>query len=115
MEQAARGHDIVALKIHGESARLNFPVDQYKTILPVVNGHTEQELINAVLKDAELAMQRTTKFKGVRKTGPNHYEATVDKDMVTRALQQNAKHEKKAAADGDAPAVHHKVSTFHCA
>lgn len=115
MEQAARGHDIVALKIHGESARLNFPVDQYKTILPVVNGHTEQELINAVLKDAELAMQRTSKFKGVRKTGPNHYEATLDKDMVTRALQQNAKHEKKAAAGGDAPAVHHKVSTFHCA
>lgn len=114
MEQAARGHDVVAIKIHGESALLNFPVDHYKALLPVIEGHSEEELVNAVLKDAELSMQRTSKFKGVRKTGPNHYEAAIDTEMVARALQQNAKHEKKnTVAAGEAPVVPHRTTAFH--
>lgn len=117
IEQAARAYDIMAIKIHGENTELNFPVDQYKAILPVVNSHTEGELLNAVLKDAELAAQRTSKLKGVRKTGPNHFEAAVDTDMVKRALDQNAKSEEKAAAAaklaGQAPSIHHCTNTFN--
>ena len=117
VEQAARGYDVMAIKIHGEGAALNFPLDNYKSIMQVINSHTEAELHHAVLKDAELAIQRTSKFKGVRKTGPNHYEATVDTELVARALHQKAKSELKAATTakraGDPSLIQHCTSSFH--
>lgn len=116
VDQAARGYDIMAIKIHGERIPLNFPLDNYKGIMKLINSHTEAELLHAVQKDAELAIQRTSKFKGVRRTGPNHYEATVDTEMVARALNQNAKSVKKAGAaakGGEAPPIQHLTSSFH--
>lgn len=117
VDQAARGYDVMAIKIHGESAALNFPLDNYKGIMKLINSRTEAELLQAILKDAELACQRTSKFKGVRRTGPHHYEATVDTEMVTRALNQKAKSGKKkapAAKRGvEAPEIQHCTSSFH--
>jgi len=34
------------------------------------------------MKDSDLARQRTSKFKGVRRTGPGQYEAQIDAGVV---------------------------------
>jgi len=94
--QAARAHDLVALKVLGEDAELNFPKETYKATLPIVQAHTEEEVIRAILKDSELARQRTSKYKGVRRTGPGQYEALIDaevasgKDRVSEPLVMHA-------------------------
>jgi hypothetical protein len=115
MDQAARAHDMVAIKILGEETALNFPLEQYKAILPIIHGNSEEQLVSAVVKDGELSKQRTSKFKGVRRTGANHYEATIDAEMVARALQQDAKGKEKAsqAAMEGHYGVHHHTNTFH--
>ena len=82
-DQAARAHDLVALKVLGEDADLNFPVETYKATLPIVQAHTEEEVIRAILKDSELARQRTSKYKGVRRTGPGQYEALIDAEVAS--------------------------------
>lgn len=82
-DQAARAHDLVALKLLGEDAELNFPRETYRTTLPIVQAHTEEEVLRAILKDSELARQRTSKYKGVRRTGPGQYEALIDAEVAS--------------------------------
>jgi len=82
-DQAARAHDLVALKVLGEDAELNFPKEMYKATLPIVQAHTEEEVLRAILKDSELARQRTSKYKGVRRTGPGQYEALIDAEVAS--------------------------------
>lgn len=82
-DQAARAHDLVALKVLGEDAELNFPKETYRATLPIVQAHTEEEVIRAILKDSELARQRTSKYKGVRRTGPGQFEALIDAEVAS--------------------------------
>lgn len=90
-DQAGRAHDLAALKILGDDAPINFPKEIYKATLPVLNAHSEEELIRALMKDSELARQRTSKFKGVRRTGPGQFEAQIDAGIVAASAQDEAK------------------------
>jgi hypothetical protein len=81
-DQAGRAHDIAALKLHGEAAVTNFPREGYLNTLPVLAAHSEEEVVAALKKDSELALQRTSKFKGVRRTAPGQYEARAEVAVV---------------------------------
>jgi len=62
----------------------NFPRENYASTLPVLEAHSEDEVVAALKKDSELALQRTSKYKGVRRTAPGQYEARVDDEVVAR-------------------------------
>ena len=105
-EQAARAYDLVALKVLGEDADLNYSKDVYKATLPIVQAHSEEEVIRAIMKDSELARQRTSKYKGVKRTGPGQFEALVDAEIALGA---------KNKKDTMMPTVqiHHNTETFN--
>ncbi|WPT16201.1 AP2-like ethylene-responsive transcription factor AIL7 [Picochlorum sp. SENEW3] len=107
-DQAGRAHDLAALKILGDDAPINFPKEIYKATLPVLNAHSEDELIRALMKDSELARQRTSKFKGVRRTGPGQYEAQIDAGVVAASAQDAAK-----KAQQDQIYAPHNTETFN--
>lgn len=83
-EQAGRAHDIAALKLHGAAASTNFAVETYAATLPVLETHSGPEVLAALRKDSDLAVQRTSKYKGVRRTAAGQYEAKADLEMVAR-------------------------------
>jgi hypothetical protein len=97
-EQAGRAHDIAALKLYGNSANTNFPKETYATTLPVLHLHSEADVIAALQKDSALALQRTSKFKGVRRTGQGQFEARADLAVVSAGIDQNAIDAAAAAA-----------------
>jgi hypothetical protein len=99
-EQAGRAHDIAALKLYGESAITNFPKDTYLNTLSVLKMHSEADVVAALKKDSALALQRTSKFKGVRRTGQGQYEARADLAVVNAGMDQKAMAAAAAAAAG---------------
>lgn len=82
-DQAGRAHDIAALKLLGEAAITNFPRETYLSTLPILAAHSGEEVVAALKKDSELALQRTSKYKGVRRTGPGQFEARADIAVVS--------------------------------
>lgn len=108
-DQAGRAHDLAALKILGDDAPINFPKEIYKATLPVLNAHSEEELIRALMKDSDLARQRTSKFKGVRRTGPGQYEAQIDAGVVAASAAQ----EEAKKARQDQIYAPHNTETFN--
>ncbi|KAG7672704.1 hypothetical protein Ndes2526B_g08766 [Nannochloris sp. 'desiccata'] len=89
-DQAGRAHDIAALKLYGESATTNFPKETYANTIPVLKMHSDADVVAALKKDSALALQRTSKYKGVRRTGQGQYEARADFAVVNAGLDQNA-------------------------
>lgn len=86
-DQAGRAHDIAALKLHGDAAVTNFPREGYLNTLPVLAAHSEEEVVAALKKDSELALQRTSKYKGVRRTAPGQYEARAEVAVVNAGME----------------------------
>ena len=82
-DQAGRAYDIAALKILGEEAETNFPKETYGATLPILHAHSKDEVVAALMKDSELARQRTSKYKGVRKVGHGQFEARADVEVVS--------------------------------
>lgn len=79
--QAARARDIATLKMHGDVAivdNLNFPLETYTNTLPVLQAHSGDDIVAALRKDSQLAMQRTSKYKGIRRVGPGCFEARLE-------------------------------------
>jgi hypothetical protein len=110
-DQAGRAHDIAALKLLGEDADTNFPKETYQATLPILNAHTDDEVVAALMKDSELARQRTSKFKGVRKTSRGQYEARADVEVVSPALKDAPK--EKACRPDLAVEQQHHTATFN--
>jgi hypothetical protein len=81
-EQAGRAHDIAALKLFGDAAVTNFPRESYASTLSLLAQHSEAEVLAALRKDSQLAMQRTSKYKGVRRTGSGQYETRVEAEIL---------------------------------
>lgn len=78
-ESAARAHDIAALKLHGpESARTNFDADLYTRVLPALTEHSEDQVVSALRKDSALAIQRTSRYRGVRRVGQRAFDARLE-------------------------------------
>jgi hypothetical protein len=75
--QAGRARDIATLKLFGPTNEMNFPVDTYRVAISVLQAHSGEEVVEALRKDSQLALQRTTKYKGVRRVGPGCFEATA--------------------------------------
>lgn len=84
-EQAGRAHDIAALKFHGEKAITNFPKENYLSTIAILSEHTNEEIVAAIRKDSQLAMQRSSKYKGVRRTGSGQYEARAGAEALRAA------------------------------
>ena len=88
-DQAGRAHDIAALKLHGDGAIVNFPKENYAVTLPLLEQHTNEEIVAALRKDSQLAMQRSSKYKGVRRTGSGQYEARTEIEALQAATNAN--------------------------
>jgi len=110
-DQAGRAHDIAALKLLGEDADTNFPKETYQATLPILHAHTDDEVVAALMKDSELARQRTSKFKGVRKTSRGQYEARADVEVISPALKDAPK--EKACRPDLAVEQQHHTATFN--
>ncbi|GAB4816539.1 hypothetical protein N2152v2_003585 [Parachlorella kessleri] len=77
-EMAGRAHDLAALKLNGPAAETNYPMTSYQRVLPTLQAHSSEALVAAIRKDSQLAVRRTSKFKGVRRVGQGHFEARID-------------------------------------
>ena len=75
--QAGRARDIATLKLFGPTNEMNFPVDTYQVAISALQAHSDEEVVEALRKDSRLALQRTSKYKGVRRVGPGCFEATA--------------------------------------
>ena len=54
----------------------------WRAALPVLAAHSREEVVAALKKDSELALQRTSKYKGVRRTAQGQYEARAEYEVV---------------------------------
>lgn len=108
-DQAGRAHDIAALKILGDGAETNFPKETYNATIPIINAHSNEEVVAALMKDSELARQRTSKFKGVRRTAQGQFEARADLEVVSPMLKKNG---EPMIADSGIGTRHH-TATFN--
>ncbi|KAK2079185.1 hypothetical protein QBZ16_002876 [Prototheca wickerhamii] len=94
-ESAARAHDIAALKLHGpDSAQTNFGTDLYARVLPALGEHSEDQVVSALRKDSALAIQRTSRYRGVRRVGQRAFDARLEtaKDSATSSGGTSASH-----------------------
>lgn len=82
-ESAARAHDIAALKFHGSSAETNYGENAYRRVLPTLSAHSGDAVVSALRKDSQLAVQRTSRYRGVRRIAPRAYEARLDEQAPT--------------------------------
>ncbi len=55
--------------------QLNFPASDYASILPALQAHTHQAVLEALRKDSALWTARTSRHKGVRQVAPGQWEA----------------------------------------
>ncbi|RMZ53493.1 hypothetical protein APUTEX25_003315 [Auxenochlorella protothecoides] len=78
VESAARAHDIAAIKLHGPAAATNYEPETYSRVLPTLSSHSEDQVVGALRKDSALAVQRTSRFRGVRRVGARAFDARLE-------------------------------------
>jgi hypothetical protein len=39
----------------------NFPASSYERVMPILQAHSEEQLVGAIRKDSQLALRRTSK------------------------------------------------------
>lgn len=80
-ESAARAHDIAAIKLHGPAAATNYEPETYSRVLPTLSSHSEDQVVGALRKDSALAVQRTSRFRGVRRVGARAFDARLEEAL----------------------------------
>ncbi|XP_068475211.1 AP2-like ethylene-responsive transcription factor BBM [Phaseolus vulgaris] len=77
---AARAHDLVALKLGGSGVKTNFPESQYKAVLETMTDMSKTEVVDSVRMLSFSFMKSISMFRGVsRDFSTGKWQAYLDK------------------------------------
>ncbi|PRQ44585.1 putative transcription factor AP2-EREBP family [Rosa chinensis] len=86
-EQAARAHDLAALKYWGDSTPLNFPVSDYMKELEEMQAYTKKDYLLHIRRTSACFSKGLSKYRGVSKYGDNmRWQARLGKGKDTKGL-----------------------------